>query len=59
MLLRPPRQLGERRDERPPAGQLPGADGISGPDVVAEIKGRHMLIDRYAELFGEVVPEGM
>jgi NADH dehydrogenase FAD-containing subunit len=41
------------------AGQLPGADSISGPDVVAEIKGRHMLVDRYAELFGEVVLEGM
>jgi NADH dehydrogenase FAD-containing subunit len=38
------------------AGQLPGADGISGPEVVAEIKGRHMLVDRYAELFAAAVP---
>jgi len=38
------------------AGQLPGADTISGPDVVADIKGRHMLVDRYAELFGVAVP---
>jgi NADH dehydrogenase FAD-containing subunit len=33
------------------AGQLPGHDGIAGPDVVAEIKGRAMLVERNAELF--------
>jgi apoptosis-inducing factor 2 len=38
------------------AGQLPGAETISGPDVVADIKGSHMLVDRYAELFGATVP---
>jgi hypothetical protein len=27
-------------------GQLPGADTISGPDVVADIKGSHMMVDR-------------
>jgi apoptosis-inducing factor 2 len=37
------------------AGQLPGADTISGPEVVADIKCRHMLVDRYAELFGLTV----
>ena len=34
------------------AGQLPGADEISGPDVVAEIKGRDLMIEHYAETFG-------
>jgi hypothetical protein len=38
------------------AGQLPGANTISGPEVVADIKGRHMLVDCYAELFGLTVP---
>jgi apoptosis-inducing factor 2 len=33
------------------AGQLPGIDGIAGPEVVADIKGRAMLIDKYAEMF--------
>jgi NADH dehydrogenase FAD-containing subunit len=32
------------------AGQLPGR-GVVGADVIAELKGRSMLIDRYAELF--------
>jgi NADH dehydrogenase FAD-containing subunit len=35
------------------AGQLPGADGIAGPEAVAEIKGRDMLVDRLGELFFE------
>ena len=33
------------------AGVLPGHDGIAGPDVVAEVKGRAMLVQGYAELF--------
>jgi hypothetical protein len=33
------------------AGQMPGADEISGPEAVAEIKGRHMMIDRFVEMF--------
>jgi hypothetical protein len=34
------------------AGQFPGQDGIAGPDVVAEAKGRHLLVDRMAARFG-------
>jgi apoptosis-inducing factor 2 len=33
------------------AGQLPGHDGIAGPDVVAEVKGRDMIVERNAALF--------
>jgi apoptosis-inducing factor 2 len=33
------------------AGQLPGQDDIAGPDVIAELKGRDMLIDNYLALF--------
>jgi NADH dehydrogenase FAD-containing subunit len=38
------------------AGQLPGADGIAGPEVIAELKGRTMLIDHYAALFDVAPP---
>jgi NADH dehydrogenase FAD-containing subunit len=34
------------------AGQFPGQDEIVGPDVVAQVKGRDMMVDRFAELFG-------
>ncbi|MFG1704383.1 NAD(P)/FAD-dependent oxidoreductase [Nonomuraea sp. M3C6] len=33
------------------AGQLPGQDGIAGPEAVADIKGRAMLVDRQAAVF--------
>ena len=33
------------------AGKLPGVDGIAGPDVIADIKGRAMLLDHYGALF--------
>ncbi|WP_336204201.1 NAD(P)/FAD-dependent oxidoreductase [Nonomuraea sp. LPB2021202275-12-8] len=33
------------------AGQLPGQDAIAGPDVVADLKGRALLVDSNAELF--------
>jgi NADH dehydrogenase FAD-containing subunit len=33
------------------AGQLPGQDGIAGPELVAELKGREMLVERNAALF--------
>lgn len=33
------------------AGQLPGQDAIAGPEAIAELKGRHMLMDSYVELF--------
>jgi apoptosis-inducing factor 2 len=38
------------------AGQLPGAEEVSGPEEVAAIKGRDMLIDPYAELLGVKEP---
>lgn len=38
------------------AAQLPGADGIAGPDVVARIKGQDLFTSRYAELLGVVPP---
>jgi NADH dehydrogenase FAD-containing subunit len=34
------------------AAQFPGQEGIAGPDVVADIKGRHMMVDRFAAMFG-------
>jgi NADH dehydrogenase FAD-containing subunit len=37
------------------AGQFPGQDEIVGPDVVAELKGRDMMVDRFAEFFGLAV----
>lgn len=33
------------------AGQLPDVDGIAGPDVISDIKGRAMLLDHYGALF--------
>jgi apoptosis-inducing factor 2 len=40
------------------AGQFPGQDEIVGREVVSEMKGRHMGVDRYAELFGLAVEAG-
>jgi NADH dehydrogenase FAD-containing subunit len=37
------------------AGQFPGQDEIVGPDVIAEVKGRDMMVDRFAALFGLAV----
>lgn len=34
------------------ASQLPGQDTIAGAEATAELKGRHLFIDRYRELFG-------
>jgi NADH dehydrogenase FAD-containing subunit len=34
------------------AGQLPGSDDIAGPETIAAIKGRDMMVDRFAEKFG-------
>jgi hypothetical protein len=31
---------------------LPGVDGVAGPEVIAEAKGRTMMVDRYAEILG-------
>ena len=33
------------------AGQFPGSDGIAGAELVAERKGRDMLVDRFEQLF--------
>jgi NADH dehydrogenase FAD-containing subunit len=33
------------------AGQFPGVEGVVGPEMIAEVKGRAMLMDRYAVLF--------
>jgi NADH dehydrogenase FAD-containing subunit len=38
------------------AGQMPGATEISGPEVVSQLKGRHMMLDRYEQLFGLATP---
>lgn len=31
--------------------QLPGQEDFAGPEMTAQIKGQHMFVDRYAELF--------
>lgn len=33
------------------AGQLPGIEGVAGPEVIAQVKGRALLMEPYAELF--------
>ena len=40
------------------AGQLPGVDGIAGPETIAEVKGRHMLVEGYGALFDVALPVG-
>jgi NADH dehydrogenase FAD-containing subunit len=37
------------------AGQLPGQAGIVGRETIADLKGRDLGVDRYAELFGLAV----
>ena len=37
------------------AGQFPGQDGIVLRDIVADLKGRDLGVDRFAELFGLAV----
>jgi NADH dehydrogenase FAD-containing subunit len=34
------------------AAQLPGRDEIAGPEFVAQVKGRDLMVDRYAEIMG-------
>jgi NADH dehydrogenase FAD-containing subunit len=34
------------------AGQFPGQDDVVGREVIAEVKGRDMMVDRFGELFG-------
>ncbi len=38
------------------AGQFPGQDGVVGREVIAEAKGRSMMVDRYAEILGASIP---
>ena len=40
------------------AGQFPGQDEIVGREVVADVKGRDMMVDRFAALFGLAVAAG-
>jgi len=40
------------------AGQFPGRDEIVGPEVIADVKGRDMMIEPFAELFGLAVASG-
>jgi pyruvate/2-oxoglutarate dehydrogenase complex dihydrolipoamide dehydrogenase (E3) component len=37
------------------AGQFPGQDTVVGRETVADVKGRDMMVDRFAELFGLAV----
>jgi hypothetical protein len=34
------------------AGQMPGVDGLVDAPAIAEIKGRDMMVDHFAELMG-------
>ena len=34
------------------AGQFPGQTDIAGPDIVSELKGRTLMVDRSSDLFG-------
>jgi NADH dehydrogenase FAD-containing subunit len=34
------------------AGQLPGQDEVVGSDMISEIKGRELMVDRFSQLFG-------
>jgi NADH dehydrogenase FAD-containing subunit len=40
------------------SGQRPGSDDLVSPEVVAEVKGRDMMVDRFAELLGVTGPAG-
>jgi apoptosis-inducing factor 2 len=39
------------------AGQFPGQDGVIGPEVISEIKGRTMMVDRFRQTFGLETPD--
>ena len=40
------------------AGQLPGIEGVAGPETIAEVKGRAMLVEGNAALFDAPVAVG-
>jgi NADH dehydrogenase FAD-containing subunit len=37
------------------AGQFPGQDEIVGSDIISDLKGRDMMVDRFQDLFGLAV----
>jgi NADH dehydrogenase FAD-containing subunit len=37
------------------AGQFPGQDDIVGSDIISDLKGRDMMVDRFQDLFGLAV----
>ena len=39
------------------SGQRPGVEDLVAAEVVAELKGRDMMVDRFAGLFGIIPPE--
>ena len=38
------------------AGQFPGQDEVVGREAIAEVKGRELMVDRYAQFFGLETP---
>jgi NADH dehydrogenase FAD-containing subunit len=40
------------------SGQLPDGAGLASPELVAELKGRDMMVGRFAEILGITVPAG-
>jgi apoptosis-inducing factor 2 len=40
------------------AGQFPGQSEIVSREVVADVKGRHLMVDKFAQLFGLAVAAG-
>ena len=40
------------------SGQRPGVDELIGSETVAELKGRDMMVRRYADLLGVTGPDG-
>ena len=38
------------------SGQLPGQEDLVSPEMVATLKGRDLMVDRYGELFGTATP---
>jgi hypothetical protein len=39
-------------------GQLPDSDELAPPELVAQLKGREMMVSRFAEILGVTVPAG-
>jgi hypothetical protein len=41
------------------AGQLPDSDGLLPAEMVSQLKGRDMMVDRFAELLGVKTDEAV